>query len=262
MKNFIFTFLFGGLTTLSAFASDVTISNAGSKKYQVIIDGRSIATNDYYGNTITLNHLRPGQHSLQVYKGNGNSRWNGRDVVYSSDFTVRSQYDLYINVDKKGRVQMNERFNNDYGRNDGYGRNNGNWDNDRRRRYDRDNDYDNSRNDGGYNNGGYGNGGYNNGYNRAMNAADFDQLVSRVKSQWFSSGKLNTAKDGIARNYFNTAQVRQLLLLFSSDNDKLELAKLAYPQTVDQRSYSALYDVFSYQNSRDELDRFIRGNRY
>jgi hypothetical protein len=52
------------------------------------------------------------------------------------------------------------------------------------------------------------------------------------------------------------------LQIFSSDNDKLELAKLAYRQTVDSRNYYTLYDVFSFQNGRDELDRYIKDNRY
>jgi len=262
MKNFIFTFLFGGLTTVSAFASDVTVTFSGNKNYQVVIDGRYIGANDYYNNTVNLNNLRPGQHSIQVYKANANKRWNGNKTLYSSNFTLRPQYDLFINVDKKGRVQMNERFNNDYGRNNRYDRNNGNWGNDRYGRndhddygrHDRENNYD--RNNSGYNNGGYNN------YSQTMSSADFNQLVSRINSQLFSSGKLNTAKEAVSRNYFITAQVRQLLQLFSSDNDKLELAKLAYRNTVDQRSYYNLYDVFSFQSSRDELNRYINGGRY
>lgn len=41
MKTF-FTLLFGGLMTVSAYASDVTLTFSGNKNYQVLIDGRSI----------------------------------------------------------------------------------------------------------------------------------------------------------------------------------------------------------------------------
>ena len=115
----------------------------------------------------------------------------------------------------------------------------------------------------GNNNGSYGNNGNydnNNGYNQAMNDRDFSQLLQKIRGQWF--GKINTAKEGINENYFTTLQVRQILQLFSSENDKLELAKLAYRNTVDQRNYAQLYDVFSYQSSRDELDQYIRNNRW
>ena len=73
---------------------------------------------------------------------------------------------------------------------------------------------------------------------------------------------MNTAKDGLSRNYFTTSQVRQVLQLFSSENDKLELAKLAYRNTIDQRYFYQLYDVFSFQSTKDELDRYIKDYRY
>ena len=119
-------------------------------------------------------------------------------------------------------------------------------------------------NNGNYGNGGYGNGGYgngnNNGYNQAMNENDFNQLLQKIRNQWV--GKITVARDGINKNYFTTYQVRQILQVFSSESDKLELAKLAYRNTVDQRNYTQLYDVFSFQSSRDELDQYIRNNRW
>jgi hypothetical protein len=95
-----------------------------------------------------------------------------------------------------------------------------------------------------------------------VSTGEFQQLVANVKSEWFASGKLNTAKQGISNYYFNTSQVGQLMQLFSSDNDKLELAKLAYSKTVDPANYTSLYNLFSYQSSRDDLNAFIRGQRY
>jgi hypothetical protein len=112
----------------------------------------------------------------------------------------------------------------------------------------------------GKNNDGYGNDyGNSNGYNQSMNDYDFNQLLQKIRGQWF--GKINTAREGINSNYFTTVQVRQIVQLFSSENDKLELAKMAYRNTVDQRNYSQLYDVFAYQSSKDELDQYIRNNR-
>ena len=58
------------------------------------------------------------------------------------------------------------------------------------------------------------------------------------------------------------AQVKEMLLLFSFENNKLELAKQAYASTVDKRNYSMVYDVFSFNTSKTELDRFIQGRRY
>jgi hypothetical protein len=82
-----------------------------------------------------------------------------------------------------------------------------------------------------------------------------------VKGQWFNNSKLNTVKEALPNNYFNTSQLRQLLQLFSVDKDKLELAKLAYRNTIDQRNYYTLNDVFSFQSSKDELEEYIRNQR-
>lgn len=242
MKNIFFTFLFGGLMTVSAFASDVTVTFPRNKNYQVVIDGRNISSNDYYGNSIRLNNLRQGRHSIQVYKENASKRRNGSQLVYSSDFTTKPQYDLLIAVDNRGGVQMDERRNTDYRRGDDNWGNNGYGKNRRNDDYER-------------NNRGYDNGGWNSNYNRAMSNEDFIQLEKKIRGQWF--GKVNTAKDALGRNYFTTYQVRQILQIFSAENDKLELAKLAYRNTVDQNNFRQLYDLFSYQKQA-ELDSYTR----
>jgi hypothetical protein len=122
------------------------------------------------------------------------------------------------------------------------------------------NNDDNDIYDDGYGNGGNNNSGYNNGgYRQAMNDNDFNQLLQKVRNQWI--GKMATAREGINGNYFNTYQVRQILQIFSSENDRLELAKLSYRNLVDPQSFRQLYDLFSYQ-TQSELDRYVKDFRY
>jgi hypothetical protein len=97
-------------------------------------------------------------------------------------------------------------------------------------------------------------------YNQAMSDYDFNQLTQQIKAAWLSD-RLRTARNAIERAYFSTLQVKQVLQLFSMESDKLELAKLAYRNTVDQRNYYQLYDAFSFQSSKDELDRYIKDFR-
>lgn len=236
----VFTLLLATLFTTSAFAFDegrLTITVSTPSNVQVVIDDRTYKLDD---NSLVLNNVRAGQHTIRVYRGRANNRGNGNsrnrnnrnNILFSSTIYVKPNYDVDVMINRFGKVLVDERdlrYSND-------GWNNGNY---------------------GNNNGGYGNG---NSYNQAMNDHDFNQLVQKIRGQWF--GKINTAKDGINNNYFTTQQVKQILQLFSSENDKLELAKLAYRNTVDQRSYPQLYDVFAYQSSRDELDQYIRNNRW
>ena len=101
-----------------------------------------------------------------------------------------------------------------------------------------------------------------NNYGRAMNESEFSQLMQKMRSQWLNSQKMQVAREAVSRDMFSTAQVRQLIQLISSESDKLELAKLAYRNTVDNRNYAQLYDVFAYQSSREELERYIRNSRF
>jgi len=240
---------------VSVFAADVagriTVSFFGNKDYNVQIDGRTFYASN---NSILLNDVRAGKHSIEVYSLKRNNKKSNRPV-YAASFVVRPQYDMNITVDQSGRVKFNETRG-------GYGnRNDRDWnsnDRDWNNKGGNDRDYNDRRND----NNGYGNSGYgNNNYNRAMTDYDFSQLVQKIRNQWFGSAKYNTAKDGVAANYLATAQVRQLLQLFSSESDRLELAKLAYRNVVDQQAFRSLYDLFSY-SGQTQLDRFIKDYRY
>ena len=270
MKN-IFTLLLGGLLTTSAFANDITLTFPENRNYQVMIDGRNVNAYDYSNNTVYLNNLQYGQHSIEVYRTRKNGLFGNRNnLVYSSSFSSSPQYNLDITIDNNGRVQMYQTRSNDYGRN-GRGNNQGGYGNKDRwgKHKDHDGDDDDDRdyrgNNGGYNNGDYNHGSYGNGgrnnnrYNQAMNDYDFNQMVQKIRGQWI--GKMNTAKDGVNNNYLNTYQVRQILQIFSSENDRLELAKLSFRNVVDQQNFRQLYDLFSYQ-SQTELDRYTRDFRY
>jgi hypothetical protein len=250
MKN-IFTLLLATVS-FSAFANDggkLTITVPSSNNVQVYVDGRVYQDNN--NNTIVLNNIQAGNHSITIYKNNrgnavnkgrdnrrNNNRNDQRDVLYNSNVYVRQSYHVDVMINRFGKALVDERaINNSYGDDDD------GWN---------DNDYRN----GGYNNG---NGGYNNDYHQAVSDNEFNQLLQRIRSQWI--GKLSTAKDEVNGHYFNTSQIRQVLELFSSENDKLELAKLAYKNVVDKQSFRQLYDLFSYR-SQTELDQYTKDARY
>jgi len=241
MKN-IFTLLLATVSA-SAFAYDggkLTITIPSSKNVQVYVDGRICQENN--NNTIVLNNIQPGNHSITIYKNNRNGygnngrdnrknkRYDQRDVLYNSNVYVRSSYHVDVMINRFGKALVDERtINNKYDDDD-------EW-------------YDNS----------YGNGGYNNSYHQAMSDYEFNQVLQKIRNQWF--GKLSTAKDEINNHYFNTSQVRQVLMIFSSEDDKLELARLSYKNIVDRQNFRQLYDLFSYR-SQSELDQYIRDFRY
>jgi hypothetical protein len=137
---------------------------------------------------------------------------------------------------------------------------------DRNRRGNRDNDDRNGRDDDWRNN----NGGYNNRYPNnqnnmpAMSDAAFNQVFQNVRSKMVQLAKVTAVRDAFnnTANYFSTYQTRQLLGQITSETNRLELAKASYRNVVDKISFSQLYDLFSSQAHRDELDRYVRSYRY
>jgi len=94
--------------------------------------------------------------------------------------------------------------------------------------------------------------------NAAMSDADFNSLYRSVSNGWTSSSKVQLLSDAFNKsaNYFTIYQVKQLLSLVSSENDRLPLAKTAYDNIVDLGNYTQLYDLFTSSVNRNDLAGF------
>jgi hypothetical protein len=225
------------------------------------VDGRRFEAND---NLIRIRGLDAGSHNIRIYRERNSGRFSitGKkyDLIFDRSMRLRAQSNTLISVDRYGRVSIQEgRAGNNrdyrYERDNRYGNDRDyDWENDRNWDRDRDFDYENTRNSGDY-------GDYDRDYgyrNRAMNDFEFSRVMESMQREWLETNKQKSASQIIAGNYLTTAQVRQMLMLFSFENIKLDLAKQAYSKTVDQKNFSSLFDVFSYSSSREELARFIR----
>jgi hypothetical protein len=94
-----------------------------------------------------------------------------------------------------------------------------------------------------------------------MSDNDFINAKESLTREWFENKRANLAKQVFDGNYFRSSQVKDLLQLFTFENNKLELAKYAYGRTVDKGNYIIINDVLTFSNSKDELARYIRDFR-
>jgi hypothetical protein len=121
----ILTFAAGLLLTLSTMAADrppsVTIKS--NRNFEVVVDGRTYR-ND---NSIRLDRMRPGVHTIKVYE-RSRGLFGRTRLVSAKNFFVRNN-DLQITVNYSGYVNIDERR---------YDRRDRGWDN---------NDRDRDRND-------------------------------------------------------------------------------------------------------------------
>jgi len=272
----IFTLLLSTIFSIVAMAYDgtrLTVTSISNNKVFVEVDGRRYDLND---NTLSLSSIRPGTHNIRVLRemkrrtgvNFGNRR---EETIYNIKATFRNGYHFDILVNRFGKVMIDERridpnddwYNDDdyYDRNDGRNRDRdntydngddrddsdyGNDDRDNRdnREYDNDRKNDDSR--------------YDNNYSQAMTNNDFAQAKESLRREWFENTRLETAKQVIDRNYFTSQQVKEMVLLFTFENNRLDIAKYAFGKTVDKGNYFIINDAFAFNNNKEALKEYIR----
>jgi hypothetical protein len=249
----IFTLFASLLLSVALFAADakpksmLIVKSADQGDVRVVLDGKRFESNT---NTVTVQDLNAGYHSIKVYRQKSNGLFtifNKRyEVVYNTSLNVKAGTSISITIDRFGRTSMQESK-------ISRGRQGRGWEND----YDRGNDhvfdYDQDGKFGDYDN--------NYGYSKGMNDREFSQVLQAISREWLETNKLKSATQIVKSNSLTSAQVKQLVLMFNFESNKLELAKLAYLNTVDKKNYFMINDVFSFNSSREDLARFIRNSQ-
>lgn len=90
-----------------------------------------------------------------------------------------------------------------------------------------------------------------------MNAQTFANAKNSIASKDFEDSKLTIAKQIANTNCLLVSQVKEILMLFSFENSKLEFAKHAYTHTYDKGNYFMVNDVFDFSSSIDDLNEYI-----
>jgi hypothetical protein len=95
-----------------------------------------------------------------------------------------------------------------------------------------------------------------------MTPPDFEQAKRSIASKDFEDSKLTIAKQIIGSNCLLSSQVREIMLLFSFEDSRLEFAKYAYGYTLDLGNYFKVNDAFTFESSIDELNEYIQQYRH
>jgi hypothetical protein len=90
-----------------------------------------------------------------------------------------------------------------------------------------------------------------------MSSADFSNAKSSIEKQSFSDSRYKTAQTITRNNCLSTAQVKEIMKLFSFEQTKLDYAKFAYDFTTDKRNYYMVNDEFSFSSSSDDMNDFL-----
>ena len=90
-----------------------------------------------------------------------------------------------------------------------------------------------------------------------MSEAEFAGVKGSISSKTFDDSKLTIAKQVIAANCLLSSQVKEIMLLFSFEDTRLEIAKYAYGYTFDLGNYYKVNDAFDFELTIEELNEYI-----
>jgi hypothetical protein len=239
-----FTLFIATIISISMYAypytSKISISSASNARLRVMVDGNRYKSNN---NSFLISNLQQGYHTVKVYRfvngnrsGNGYGNNSNYQLVYNANVYVKPQYHVDITINRFGKAFIDEQPINSTYNNDDDDWGDDDWN-------------DNNGNNNDYN------------YNREMNAQSFSSFKQTLENESFDNTRMTIAKQVINTNYFTTAQVREVLQLFSFENNKLEIAKYAYKNTLDKNNYFSLADCFTFSSNKDELMRYIQNYR-
>lgn len=94
-----------------------------------------------------------------------------------------------------------------------------------------------------------------------MSAVDFAAAKASIEKQMMDDSKLKVAKQVVGTNCLTTAQVKEIMGMFTMERTKLDWAKFAYGKTSDPQNYYQLNDGFMFSSSVDELNKYIESQK-
>ena len=223
----IFTILLSGFFVISVFSQspqsvNITFDgiNNNTNIYQVILDGNSFFSNKNYNssNKVVINNLETGKHTIKVYRLRNNPKYKSASKKV---FQYSKTFDLREGYDMDITINANGRV-----------------------QFSENSTSSKEQSD----------------VKTPMVVYEFNKLLQSVQNKWSQALKGETESEAFnnPNNYFSTSQVRQLLTLITSENDRLDLAKLSYRSVIDAVNFTQLYDLFKTQASKDELNVFLR----
>lgn len=227
-------------------SSTLSFKATDQSQLTVVVDGKRFQPNH---NSVMITGVDAGYHDVKVYRqrkfyGAYDMRGGRAELVYSSSLMVQPRTAIEMTVDRFGNVSTSSQRISRYPEGTFYGSD----------RYDFQNDGDWDRGDWNRDRG--------NSYVRTISDRDLNQALSSIRGEWYEGNKMKIAQDAIANNFFSAAQVKILLQVFTMEENKLQLAKLAYAKTIDKAAFTmTVNDVFAFNASREDLARFIRNSR-
>ena len=88
--------------------------------------------------------------------------------------------------------------------------------------------------------------------------SSYNLAINQIRNASFESERKVIARQYIRTNTVSSREVLEMIQQFDFESTKLEIAKLAYGNTVDPQKYFIVNKGFGFSSSSTALDRYIR----
>jgi hypothetical protein len=90
-----------------------------------------------------------------------------------------------------------------------------------------------------------------------LTEVEFEDIKGSISSKTFEDTRMTIAKQALADHCVITSQIKQLMQLFTFEENKLEFAKFAYDHTYDIGNYFTINDAFKFDSSIEALNNYL-----
>ena len=96
----------------------------------------------------------------------------------------------------------------------------------------------------------------------AMNQSKFNEALSLIKQESFSTDMVAAAKDLADAECLSCAQIIAIISNFSHESEKVEFAKYAYNKVTDKKDFVRLINAkLTFSGSKEEIRQFVKDNQ-
>ncbi|GAB3194629.1 hypothetical protein ABID22_000157 [Pontibacter aydingkolensis] len=89
-----------------------------------------------------------------------------------------------------------------------------------------------------------------------MTGHEVDRLIQTMRSRDFESTKLSIARDAVRNGSILAEDLKRVLQQFDYETTRVEFAKYAYDYLCDKEHFYYIYDLFRFDSSVQELERY------
>ena len=91
------------------------------------------------------------------------------------------------------------------------------------------------------------------------NESEFNHIKTSIDDQSFADDQKEMAKKYIQKECFTIKQMKEIIPIFSMDDDKLEMIKYMYDYSYQQNRFYEFRGLLTFSSTQKELDEFLVG---